>query len=142
MTHGAIYLAKCKDLGIPPNPAALQAAGTEQALPLGEKQTDLHGFVKSTPKWTKEGLLEHILEFIILDDQVPIFQFIEYLTNYFSSPSQWWRRSHLLLSLSTNAQQQLILIFRDVLNYVRKSLKRLKLRLYVSRSISRYDLFV
>ena len=33
-------------------------------------QHDLDGFIKSVPKWSKEGLLEHIVDFVVSDDQV------------------------------------------------------------------------
>ncbi|PPQ85072.1 hypothetical protein CVT26_005196 [Gymnopilus dilepis] len=32
-------------------------------------QKNLDGFVKSVPKWSKEGLLEHIIDFVVSDDQ-------------------------------------------------------------------------
>ncbi len=63
-------LPSVRTLVLHPTPVALPAPDVENTVPLGEKQTDLNGFVKSTPKWSKEGLLEHIFEFIIMDDQV------------------------------------------------------------------------
>jgi hypothetical protein len=33
-------------------------------------QHNLDGFVKSVPKWSKEGLLEHIVDFVVSDDQI------------------------------------------------------------------------
>ena len=39
----------------------------EASAPLQKK---LDGFFKSTPKWSKEGLLEHIIDFVVSDDQV------------------------------------------------------------------------
>lgn len=33
-------------------------------------QGTLDGFAKPVPKWSKEGLLEHIVDFVVSDDQV------------------------------------------------------------------------
>lgn len=35
-------------------------------------QQNLDGFLKSVPKWSKEGLLEHIVDFVVSDDQVSL----------------------------------------------------------------------
>ncbi|KAF8879217.1 hypothetical protein CPB84DRAFT_1751722 [Gymnopilus junonius] len=68
-THGKMYLKIYQKMGIKPN---------EHALPNPEDmpsdttmQTHLDGFIQATPnvKWSKEGLLEHILDFIISGDQ-------------------------------------------------------------------------
>ncbi|KAF8881171.1 hypothetical protein CPB84DRAFT_1873503 [Gymnopilus junonius] len=73
-THGEMYLKICQKMGIKPN---------EHALPNPEDmpsdttmQTHLDGFVQATPnvKWSKEGLLEHILDFIISGDQLLKYQ--------------------------------------------------------------------
>jgi hypothetical protein len=37
---------------------------------LSHTQSKLDSFVKSTSKWTKEGLLDHIIEFVVSEDQV------------------------------------------------------------------------
>jgi hypothetical protein len=70
-THGETYLAKCKELNFTPVLAALpeQQDGSGD---LNEESTqqNLDGFVKSVPKWSKEGLLQHIVDFVVSDDQV------------------------------------------------------------------------
>ena len=70
-THGKTYLAKCKELNFTPVSTALP----EQQDGLGDlneesTQQNLDGFVKSILKWSKEGLLEHIVDFVVSDDQV------------------------------------------------------------------------
>lgn len=67
-THGKMYLEKCNELKIEPNPRALPSPEKNQP----ESQTSLDGFVQVKPsvRWSKEGLLEHILHFVISDDQV------------------------------------------------------------------------
>lgn len=39
-------------------------------------QKSLAGFVKVVPKWSKEGLLEHLIDFVVSDDQVCFFYFV------------------------------------------------------------------
>lgn len=38
-------------------------------------QLTLGGFIESVPQWSKDGLLDHIVEFVIEDDQVCFFCF-------------------------------------------------------------------
>ncbi|KAF8801154.1 hypothetical protein BYT27DRAFT_7262185 [Phlegmacium glaucopus] len=62
-SHGEQYLKKCKASKIEPHPRAL-------AIKIEEEQEEkIDGFLKPAPKWTKEGLLEHIIEFVVVDDQ-------------------------------------------------------------------------
>ena len=68
-THGKIYLEKCKEIGMEPVAAALPQQPQESAS-LQDSQANLDGFVKSVPKWSKEGLLEHIIDLVVSDDQV------------------------------------------------------------------------
>ena len=67
-THGETYLKKCNELEIEPNPAALPQV--DEPLEAVSSQQSLDGFVKTVPKWSKEGLLEHIIDFVVSDDQV------------------------------------------------------------------------
>ena len=48
---------------------------------VGGAQAGLHGFVQPVVKWSKEGLLEHIMEFVVQEDQVRL---------YSSSPSSYF----------------------------------------------------
>ncbi|GLB42145.1 putative hAT family C-terminal dimerisation region [Lyophyllum shimeji] len=64
-SHGPIYLAKCEKNGVTPNPRAL---GDDEADE-DEDQANLDGFVHAAPKWTREGLLEHVMQFVVEDDQ-------------------------------------------------------------------------
>lgn len=70
-SHGPMYLQVCEELEIEPNQCAMPDPEdiTPEDRPL---QTSLDGFVQATPnvKWSKEGLLEHILEFVVAGDQV------------------------------------------------------------------------
>jgi hypothetical protein len=63
-----MYLKKCKELEIDPVPAALPKA--DEPLEASSTQQSLDGFVKPMPKWSKEGLLEHLIDFVVSDDQV------------------------------------------------------------------------
>lgn len=70
-THGKIYLAKCKAGGITPNHFAIlegvDLEGGEIASNQGHTQTSLDGFVHPVVKWTKEGLLDHIIKFVVTE---------------------------------------------------------------------------
>ena len=69
--HGKIYLTKCKALEIQPNPAVLllktEANSEDQKL----TQPSLDQFL--TMKWSKEGLLEYLVNFVVQSDQVKPF---------------------------------------------------------------------
>lgn len=70
-THGEIYLTKCKALKIQPNAAALPS--NTEANPEDKRlaQPSLDQFLKT--KWSKEGLLEYIVNFIVQSGQVNLF---------------------------------------------------------------------
>jgi hypothetical protein len=68
-THGKVYLEKCNEVGMEPVAAALPQQSQNSAS-LQDSQVNLDGFVKSVPKWSKEGLLEHIIDLVVSDDQV------------------------------------------------------------------------
>ena len=50
--------------------AAALPQQSQDSASLQDSQVNLDGFVKSVPKWSKEGLLEHIIDLIVSDDQV------------------------------------------------------------------------
>ncbi len=66
-SHGARYLRKCAEQGLTPNHLAVPKPTTED---LNEGGSTLDSFVKKVPKWTQQGLLDHIVELIVSDDQV------------------------------------------------------------------------
>ena len=70
-THGNVYLQKCKALEIEPVDAAQPVPCEDiESLEASATQPSLDGFVKSTSKWSKEELLEHIVDFVVSGDQV------------------------------------------------------------------------
>ena len=70
-SHGEMYLAKCKELQIEPYPCAKPKSEDDKPSD-GTRQTRLDGFVQgvTSVKWSKEGLLEHVLDFVLSEDQV------------------------------------------------------------------------
>ncbi|THG95518.1 hypothetical protein EW026_g6148 [Hermanssonia centrifuga] len=73
-SHGARYLRKCAEQGLTPNHLAVPKPTTEDLNEGGSKPT-LDSFVKKVPKWTQQGLLDHIVELIVSDDQA--FRLVE-----------------------------------------------------------------
>ena len=71
-THGKVYLEKCKEVGMEPVAAALPQQSQDSAS-VQDSQANLDSFVKSVPKWSKEGLLEHIINFVVSDNQVGFY---------------------------------------------------------------------
>jgi hypothetical protein len=70
-THGEIYLTKCNELDFEPVAAALPPQSKDsERLDESASQANLDGFAKPVPKWSKEGLLEHIVDLVVSDDQV------------------------------------------------------------------------
>ena len=69
MMHGKVYLKKCKEVGMEPVMAALPQQSQDSAS-LQDSQANLNSFMKSVPKWSKEGLLEHIIDLVVSDSQV------------------------------------------------------------------------
>jgi hypothetical protein len=70
-SHGPIYLAKCKAAGVTPNAFAIPEGGHDMAG-VGFQQAKLNSFVQQTPTWTKEGLVDHVIELIAMEDEVSI----------------------------------------------------------------------
>lgn len=69
-THGKIYLSKCQQLGIQPNERALPKKANEDAENAAQTQGNLNDFVQSSARWSKEGLLKHIINFVVEEDEV------------------------------------------------------------------------
>ena len=70
--HSKAYLEKCKEVGMEPVMVALPRQSQDSA-PVQDSQANLDSFMKSVPKWSKEGLLEHIINFVMSDDQVHFY---------------------------------------------------------------------
>ena len=68
-THKAQYLAGCQSEQVEPNKRIMSAV-----TKTGEgimKQGSLEGWtIPKAPLWSKEGLIEHIIEMVVVDDQV------------------------------------------------------------------------
>ena len=67
-SHGETYLAKCQAKGITPHPCAV--AHSEKPSDEHTEQQTIEGFLKPVSKWSREGLLEHLVEYIATEDQV------------------------------------------------------------------------
>jgi hypothetical protein len=83
-----MYIQKCQELEVVPDPHALPKLETERAKGLS-KQASLDSFVEATPniRWSRQGLLELIMDFVISDDQVSQvydYFFIEVSNSLFS----------------------------------------------------------
>ena len=87
VSHGDLYLKKCQELKIQPNPRVLPEPEDGKSA---DQQTSLHSFIQVTSnvKWSKRGLLEHILQFVVSGDQVHPFQIFCF---YFLSSLQSFR---------------------------------------------------
>ena len=68
VSHGETYLAKCQAKGITPHPRAV--AQSEKPSDEHMEQQTIEGFLKPVSKWSREGLLEHLVEYIATEDQV------------------------------------------------------------------------
>ncbi|KAG6819653.1 hypothetical protein H0H93_009827 [Arthromyces matolae] len=65
-THGETYMKVCEALSITPSSRAMPPDTEDNA----DDQTTLDGLFEKVPtKWTGEGLLDHIVAFIVSDDQ-------------------------------------------------------------------------
>jgi hypothetical protein len=71
MSHGPVYVAKCKDMGIVPNMLAILEEN-DDIRDTGLQQGKLDGFMRPNPTWTKEGLIDHVIELIVVEDEVHI----------------------------------------------------------------------
>jgi hypothetical protein len=83
-THGKIYIAKCREANTTPNHLAIPSTvtigddGSVATISTGATQGTLEGFVQPTAKWSKEGMLEHIVEFVVREDQVGLWVLFEH----------------------------------------------------------------
>ncbi|KIJ07535.1 hypothetical protein PAXINDRAFT_158391 [Paxillus involutus ATCC 200175] len=73
--HDKIYLVKCQEANATPNHLAIPPTvtigddGSVTTIPTGASQGSLNGFMQQTAKSSKEGMLEHIVEFLVREDQ-------------------------------------------------------------------------
>src|ERR1700678_4629730 len=101
-------MKRCKELEIEPNPRAFPKPEDDRPSDT-TKQASLDGFVQGvvSVKWSKEGLLKHILNFVVSDDQVSRFLSIFiYCFDFVYSPFMSLIQSLSKSSSSTNIQQQ------------------------------------
>ena len=61
----------------------LTESGGAKVLAGEESQASLDGFVQSIAKWSKEGLLEHIVEFVVQEDQVSFIVILDDIADIF-----------------------------------------------------------
>jgi hypothetical protein len=68
-THKAKYLAGCQSEQVEPNQRIMSAVTkTGEGI---KEQGSLEGWtIPKAPLWSKEGLMEHIIELVVVDDQV------------------------------------------------------------------------
>ena len=70
-THKNRYLAGCTHKGVEPNQCVLSAVKWVEQGTITQGQGSLEEWTaQKIPKWSKDGLMEHIVEFVIVDDQV------------------------------------------------------------------------
>jgi len=67
-THGKTYKTKCEEQGIVMYPGVEPA---QEPATEGRQNAQITSFMQARPsKWTKEGLLEHIIELVVVEDKV------------------------------------------------------------------------
>jgi len=67
-THGKTYKTKCKEQGIVMYPGVEPA---QEPATEGRQNAQITSFMQAKPsKWMKEGLLEHIIELVVVEDKV------------------------------------------------------------------------
>ena len=70
-THGELYLAGCQCEKVEPNERIMLAVTKPAEGTKPDEQRTLEGWtVAKVPAWSKEGLMEHIVELVVVDDQV------------------------------------------------------------------------
>jgi hypothetical protein len=69
-SHGETYLTKCQAKGITPHPHVL--AHSDKPSDKCTEQQSIEGFLKPVPKWSQKGLLEHLVEYIVTEDELII----------------------------------------------------------------------
>ncbi|KAH9007510.1 hypothetical protein EDB83DRAFT_2323720 [Lactarius deliciosus] len=65
-THREVYLKRCKDAGVDPHLRAIGSDDNDKNVTL--TQVNLDGFMQRIPTWSKKGLMEHVIQFIVEDD--------------------------------------------------------------------------
>jgi hypothetical protein len=76
-THKKLYLAGCQCKQVEPNQRVMSAMmkGADKKRP--QEQRSLEGWtVAKEPQWSKWGLMEHIVDLVVVDDQVRHATFI------------------------------------------------------------------
>lgn len=70
-THEEKYLAGCKRERVEPNERIMSDVKEAAEGKKPPEQRTLEGWtVAKVPQWTKEGLMEHIVALVVVDDQV------------------------------------------------------------------------
>jgi hypothetical protein len=70
-THGEQYLAGCQCEEVEPNERVLSAVTEAAEGSKPQEQRMLEGWaVVKMPQWSRDGLMEHIVELVVVDDQV------------------------------------------------------------------------
>jgi hypothetical protein len=70
-THKVLYLAGCKKEWVEPNEQVVSEVTAAEEWTKPQEQRTLEGWaVTKVPQWTKEGLMEHIVKLVVVDDQV------------------------------------------------------------------------
>jgi hypothetical protein len=69
--HRELYLAGCQREQVEPNKRVMVAVTEEEEGKKPKDQMTLEGWtVAKVPQWSREGLMEHIVELVVVDDQV------------------------------------------------------------------------
>jgi hypothetical protein len=67
-THRKTYKTKCEEQGIVMYPGVEPA---QEPATKGQQNSQITSFIQARPlKWTKEGLLEHIIELVVVKNKV------------------------------------------------------------------------
>jgi hypothetical protein len=70
-THKTVYLAGCKHEQVEPNERIMRKVAESEHKKNPQEQTMMDGWtVTKAPQWSREGLMEHIIELVVVDDQV------------------------------------------------------------------------
>ncbi len=70
-THREPYLARCEHEEVKPNKQVMRVVTEAAAGTKTQEQGTLEGWtVAKVPQWSREGLTEHIIELVVVDDQV------------------------------------------------------------------------
>ncbi|KAH9168616.1 hypothetical protein EDB89DRAFT_1909195 [Lactarius sanguifluus] len=67
-THREVYLKRCKEAGVDPHLRAIGNDDNDKNMTL--TQVNLDGFMQRIPTWSKQGLMEHVIQFVVEDNQL------------------------------------------------------------------------